>query len=188
MKKLWLNIIIILIGIMIPYNVYAKSTTEAIEGIDITKSGSLTLNYYYDDYNFDNTNVKIYYIASVTNDFQYQLTSDFSDYSVEINGITTDEEWNFLEQTLDAYIESDNIKASLSKVVIDNKILVKDLKPGLYFIKTDKIDTDNYTLLFDSLLISIPDLTDDGIWNYDVTINPKAEEYIPKYEQVKYTI
>lgn len=188
MKKIWLVIIAILIEIVIPYNVYAKSTTEATSKIDITKDGSLTLNYYYDNYNFDNTNVKIYYVASVTNDFQYQLAFDFSDYPIEINNIKTNEEWKILEQTLDAYIVADNINANLEEKVINNKMIVKNLKPGLYFVKTDKIDTDDYMLLFDSFLISIPDLNEFGSWHYDAIVNPKVLEYTPKYEQVKYMV
>ena len=59
MKKTLLNIVIILICTIIPYDVQALSTTMAKEEIDINREVSLTLNYTYGDYNFDNTNVKI---------------------------------------------------------------------------------------------------------------------------------
>lgn len=187
MKKILINITIIIMSIIIPSNVYALATTTATEPIDTTKNGHLTLKYSYDDYNFDDTTVSIYYIASVTSDFQYQLSSTYANYSIEVNGIKTNQDWNSLEQTLNAYIEADSIKATLSKVITNNTIKLENLKPGLYFIKTNKIDTKDYTLLFDEFLISIPNLNEDGTWNYNVTVNPKAEEYTPKYEKIKYT-
>lgn len=187
MKKFLKNIIIIIMSLIVPINVYALSTADAKEGIDLNKDCNLTLNYYYDDYAFDNTNVEIYYIASVTSDFRYQLSSNFSNYPIKINGIKTENEWTSLEKTLEAYIIADNIKETFKETIEDNTITLKNITPGLYYIKTDKIDTKDYTLLFDNYLISVPDLNEDGSWNYDVSVYPKAEEYIRKYEKITYT-
>lgn len=188
MKK-FLNIItIILISLLIPFNVYAISTTEAKEKIDLNKECSLTLNYYYDDYTFDDINVEIYYIASVTSDFRYQLSSNFLEYPIKINGIKTESEWTVLEETLNAYIEADDINPTFSRKIENNVVKLTKLKAGLYFIKADIINTKDYTLKFDSFLISVPNLNEDGSWNYELDINPKAEEYIKKYEKVNYTV
>ncbi len=188
MKKLLINIIFIFITFIIPSNIYAISTKDAKELIDINKLGSLTINYSYDNYHFDKTNVSIYYIASVTTDFKYQLSSDFMNYPVKINGINSDEEWNILKQTLNSYIEVDNINETIKESIKANTVLIKNLKPGLYLVKTNKINTDNYQLLFDSFLISIPNLEENGQWNYDVTVYPKAKSYLPKYEEITYTV
>lgn len=187
MKKT-ITSILIFISLIIPYNIYALSTTEANEKIDINKDCSLILNYYYDNNDFDNTKVKIYHIADVTSDFQYQLSSDFSNYPIKINGLKANAEWQSIEQTLNAYIEADHINEKLLYSIKDDKVIVSDLKPGLYFIKTDKINTEDYTLLFDSFLISVPELISDGTWNYDVNTYPKAEEYFPKYDEITYTV
>ena len=188
MKKFLSIITIILMSLIIPSNVYAISTIDAKEEIDLTEDCNLTLNYYYDDYKFNETNVEIYYIASVTNDFRYNLSSDFLNYPIKINGIITDDEWTTLEQTLNAYIEADSINPIISTKIDENTITLTNLTPGLYFIKTDKIDTKDYTLIFDEFLISIPALNENGTWNYNVEVFPKAEEYIPKYEKIDYTV
>ena len=188
MKKFLSIITIILMSLIIPSNVYAISTIDAKEEIDLTEDCNLTLNYYYDDYKFNETNVEIYYIASVTNDFRYNLSSDFLSYPIKINGIITDDEWTTLEQTLNAYIEADSINPIISTKIDENTITLTNLTPGLYFIKTDKIDTEDYTLIFDEFLISIPALNENGTWNYNVEVFPKAEEYIPKYEKIDYTV
>lgn len=172
----------------IPCNVYALSTTEAVEKIDVMRNCSLTLYYDKLDYKLDNINIKIYDIASVLENFSYQLSSNFSNYPIVINGIKTDYLWNVLEDTLNSYILADNIKETFSYSIKDYVLEISDLHPGLYFVKTEQIDTDNYKLLFDSFLISVPNLEEDGTWNYDVSVYPKVEEYIPNYQKINYTV
>lgn len=187
MKKIIISILMF-ISLMIPYNVYALSTTDAKEKIDVDKNSSLTINYLYDDYNFDNVEVKIYHVATITSNFQYNLSSNFEVYPIEINGLKNDSEWNSIEQTLNAYIEADSISEFTTQKIENNTIILSNLKAGLYFVKTEKIDTKDYTLIFDNFLISVPDLQEDGTWNYDVSVFPKAETYIQKYEKITYTV
>ncbi len=188
MKKILIIIMMFFIGVIIPIKIFSLSTVDAQEKIDVNRGCNLTLNYYYEDYNINNINVKIYYVASVTEDFQYQLSSNFSKYSVKINGLTTEQEWQILKQTLNSYIEADQILETESTLIKDNKVSKFNLKPGLYLIKTEKIENEEYILSFDSFLINVPFLNDDGIWNYDINVYPKAEEYIPKYEDVTYKV
>jgi len=187
MRKL-IYVMFIFISLIIPNNIYAISTDKAKEIIDLDKLSSLTLNYNYGDYNFDNTKVKIYYIASINEEYKYQLSTDFSNYQLKMNNIKSTYEWDLLEQTINAYIEADKIKEMISMSIFDNTVIINDLEPGLYFVKTNKIDTLDYTLQFDSFLINIPDLLEDGTWNYDVYVYPKAEEYIKKYDDITYTV
>lgn len=187
MKKIILNMLI-LVSLIIPLDVFAKMTSDCKELIDINRLTNLTLNYSYDDYNFDDVSVKLYYIASINKDFDYQLESEFKDYSIIINGIKTHEEWDILKQTLESYIKADNIKELESYSIKDNKVEIENLKAGLYFIETEKIDKEDYTLLFDSFLLNMPDLNEDGYWNYDVDVYPKAQSFTPKYEIVNYTV
>lgn len=188
MKNILIKIMLILMILIIPRRGYALATSDASCEIDLLKEGTLTLNYNYDDYNFDNTKVNIYYVASITFDFQYQLSSDFFNYPIKINKLKNEEEWTSLKQTIEAYIAADNISAFMFQSISNNKVIFSNLKPGLYFVKTEKINSDSYTLLFDSFLISVPNLDENGSWNYDVSVYPKALEYIPKYEKINYTV
>lgn len=188
MKRYLFSLICIGITFLSINNVFAISTTSAKEKIDISRKGSLTLNYNYDDYLFDNINVKIYKVASVTNDFQYQISPNFLEHPININGIIFKEEWNILENTLNSYIIADDIKEDSSHLVEDNTLRIENLEVGLYFIKTKTIDNKDYKLIFDDFLINIPNLDDDGYWDYDVNIYPKIEQYIPEYEKITYTV
>ena len=167
MKKILLNMLILLI-LIIPLGVCAKNTSDAKELIDINKFTNLTLNYNYDNYDFSDVNIKLYYIASITEDFGYQLETDFDGYGINANDIKTTEEWNILKQTLESYIKANNIKELQRYAINDNKVEIENLKVGLYFIETERINTEDYTLLFDSFLLNLPDLTEDGYWNYEV--------------------
>ena len=187
MKKILLNVSLIFL-VIFPFKVFALSTTEDKEKTDIYKNASLTLNYDYEDYIFDNTLVNIYYIAQFTSDYQYILSDEFLEYQIEFNGLHTEYDWEILEQTLNSYIETDNIKEKYSLLITNNKIQISDLKPGLYFIKTDKINNKDYLFLFNDFLLSVPYFNDNGLLDNQIVANVKTEIYTPKYENITYSV
>ena len=185
MKKIIIPVLLIYLSLFMPSEVFALSTTEAKEEIDINRKSSLTINYNND---LTDTEVKLYKIASVSKDFQYQLSTDFSVYPININGITSDLDWNILDNTINSYIVADGIEAFKTYFINDNFLKIENLEVGLYFVKMEKIDKDDYVLIFDNFLLSVPNLGEDGYWDYDVSIYPKVESYIPKYEKIDYTV
>lgn len=185
MKKVIIPVLLIYLSLFMPSEVFALSTTEAKEEIDINRKSSLTINYNND---LTDTEVKLYKIASVSKDFQYQLSTDFSVYPININGITSDLDWNILDNTINSYIVADGIEAFKTYFINDNFLKIENLEVGLYFVKMEKIDKDDYVLIFDNFLLSVPNLGEDGYWDYDISIYPKVESYIPKYEKIDYTV
>lgn len=183
MKRKLINISIILISLIIPSRVKAISTTESTKPIDTTIKSTITINYNYDDYNFDNKIVKIYHIANISSNFQYQLTQTFSNYSLNLNGIKTESEWDYLNQTINTYITENSINPNIKQNIKDNKIIIKSLTPGLYFIKTPKITTTNSIISIKNTLINVPSLSKDGTWNYSVEIFPKIKKEIINQEE-----
>lgn len=171
-------ILITLISMMIPINVNAISTDSAIEVIDLTKNSNITLNYNYDNMNLDNTGVKIYFIASITSDLKYQLNVNFLEVGEILEDIKNEDKWDYIKEKLNNYIISNNIEETNYMNIYNNKVIIKDLKPGLYFIKTDKVNNNESYLIFDNILINVPNLSIDGTWNYEIDIVPKIEEKI----------
>lgn len=168
---------------MIPTNVNAISTDSATEVIDLTKNSNITLNYNYDNMNLDNTGVKIYFIASITSDLKYQLNDNFLEVGEILEDIKNEDKWNYIKEKLNTYIISNNIKETNHMNIYNNKVIIKDLKPGLYFIKTDKVADNKSYLIFDNILINVPNLSIDGTWNYEIDIIPKIEEKIITNEE-----
>jgi len=186
MKKIILSILI-LISLILPIKIYSKNTVDALESIDTNKLNNITLNYSYDNQEINDVNVKIYFIASISNDFQYKVEDNFKDYNINFNEMKTNEDLNILKDTLESYIKADNIKETKKFNIKDNKVEIKDLKPGLYLIETDEINTEKYTLSFEPFLINLPDLN-DGYWNYNVNVYPKALASYPNYRTIEYTV
>jgi len=186
MRKIILNLFLVIVSI--PLIVCAKNTFDALEKIDTDKLTNLEINYNYDNYEFNDISVKIYYIASIDENFQYNLENDFKKYNINLNRMKTNDNFNVLKSTLESYIKADNIKELHEYFIKNNKINMNDLKAGLYLIETEKIIEENYTLLFDSFLLNIPDLNELGYWNYDVKVFPKAKTFTPNYELINYTV
>lgn len=186
MKKIILSTLI-LISLILPIKIYSKNTSDAKELIDTNKLNNITLNYSYDNQEINDVNVKIYFIASISNDFQYKVEDNFKDYNINFNEMKTNEDLNILKDTLESYIKADNIKETENFNIKDNKVEIKNLKAGLYLIETDEINTEKYTLSFEPFLINLPDLN-DGYWNYDVNVYPKALASYPNYRTIEYTV
>lgn len=187
MKKILKTINLLLLMLILPLNVLGLSTTDSIEQIDITKENNLTINYNYNDYNFDNTKVNVYSVASISSDYQYELSNSFSKYPLKINGLKIDD-WQIFEDTLISYISADNIDEDYSLEIKNNSIKLTNLKSGLYFVETEKIDNETYTLEFDKFLINLPNLSEVGKWEYGVVANPKIIEHTKNYENITYTV
>lgn len=185
MKKIIFALLLLLI---LPFNILASNTAIAKEIIDQNKSSSLSLNYKYDDIKINNVNVKIYKVADMGTNFRYTLTSDFSSYPITINGIDNKDDWNTISNTLCSYVYSDKINYTKSNIINNNKVKFNNLTPGLYLVITDVIDEKKFILEFDSFLINLPSVNENGILNYDVTAQPKPSYYEPKYEDVSYSV
>ena len=188
MLKSWLKLIFIIMIIFSGIKVDALLTSDADELIDVNKKVSIKLNYHYDDLEFDNVLVKGYYIASLSSDLQYELMEQYTNYKIAVNGLKTQLEWDMLRDTLISCIKIDEIKEDFNGVILDNIFSLINLPVGLYLIETAVIVDDNYTLKFSPFLINLPELMEDGNWNYDVFVYPKAFSYVPKYEDITYIL
>ena len=79
---------------LMPYQVMAASTSDAVEPIMPEKECSLTISYCCGETAFSGVEVKLYRIAEVSADFQYTLTQPFEASGLILNGIQTVGEWN----------------------------------------------------------------------------------------------
>ena len=189
MKKIIIKSIIVIASIFISLSsVQAFSTEIANEPVDINKKSKLTLEYNYGEYLFDEIDIEVHKIATMNESFLYTLTSEFEGYSIKLNGIKTNDEWLVLKNTLESYIIADEITPLSINKVYNNKIELSDLEPGLYLIKTKTIEEEKYILKFDTVLINVPELKEDGTWNYEIVAKPKASEFTPIYEEVTYKV
>ena len=174
---------------MLPCTAYAASTADAKEPIETTKDCSMTLSYVHNQTVFPNLKVQVYHIATVSSDFQYTLTADFASTNLTVNGVSSTNEWDAMRTTLESYVIANGLSADYEYRTDSNgSVKLENLTPGLYFIMPIQFANDGAYYYFDSALVALPGLGNDGKWQYDISVKPKPEIDIPTGDDEEYKV
>ncbi len=189
MKKKTYMLILIIALLFIPYNIYAASTTQAKEPISTTEKCSLQLSYTSAETTFSNLDVKLYRVASVSADFQYSLLDQFASTKLVLNGIQSQSEWNTVRFTLESFIMANEITYDATLLTDDQGVVsFSELPVGLYFVPAQTATLNGFRYYFQSALISLPGLLDDGTWDYSVLASPKPDVRPPSSDDLEYKV
>ncbi|MBE6714006.1 MAG: Cna B-type domain-containing protein [Ruminococcaceae bacterium] len=151
----------------------------AAEPIDTERLSSLSLQYKQGEKLYGGLEIKAYRIADVFDDGTYALCDDFSEYPVNIYGITTQTEWRRIASTLAAYAVADKIEPHFSAVTDEEgRVAFSGLVPGMYLTLSVRALGDEGIAVFESFVTAVP-YPDESGHIYDVSAFPKCEEYIP---------
>ena len=165
---------------LMSYQVMAASTSDAVEPIIPENECSLTVSYCYGETAFSDIQVKLYRIAEVSADFRYTLIQPFEASGLILDGIRTADEWNVVRSTLEAHILAYNIAPEFTSVTnVDGQARFGSLRTGMYLAIVTQVEQDDLHYRFDSALIALPGLGQDGRWQYQVSVNAKAEVLPP---------
>ena len=158
------------------YQVMAASTSDAVEPIIPENECSLTVSYCCGGTAFSNIQVKLYRIAEVSADFRYTPVQPFEASGLSLDGIRTAGEWNVVRSTLEAHILAYSIAPDFTSVTNeDGQVRFESLKTGMYLAIVNQVEQDDLYYHFDSALIALPGLGQDGRWQYQVSVNAKGE-------------
>lgn len=167
---------LICLCLLLPCYAQAASTSDAVEWISTDRKCTLTLSYGYDGVSVSDLSVKLYKIADVSADFQYTLTAPFLPSGLILNGVQSNAEWNILRSTLESYILANRVAEDIAAATDQTgQICFEGLSPGLYLAVPGFVRTKHQRCLFDSSLISLPGLNEDGSWQYQVAVKAKPE-------------
>lgn len=177
MGKKRLAIIGLIVSLLLmPFGVYGMSTENAKEPILTDKKCSLELIYSGEEKIFPEEEVKLYKIADISEDFQYEALSEFSDCGLNLNGIESQGEWESICYTFENYIIAEKISPyAAEKTDVKGKAKFENLDCGLYLLMPFKASQNGSKYNFSSSLISLPHLDEAGKWVYDVLSKPKGE-------------
>ena len=165
---------------LLPYHVMAASTSDAVEPIIPENECSLTVSYCYGETAFSGIQVKLYRIAEVSADFRYTLAQNFAASGLILDGIRTTGEWDVVRSTLEAHILAYNIAPEFTSVTNeDGQVSFESLKTGMYLAIVNQVEQDDLHYQFDSALIALPGIEQDGRWQYQVSVNAKGEVLPP---------
>lgn len=149
--------------------------------LDPSQPASLTLHYRKDGTAFADLPVSIFRVAEASPDGTFELIAPFASYPVNIHGITAQEQWNHVAQTLCSYIVADQIKPDREgKTDANGTVCFAELKTGLYFVREVVADHTAGTYIFNQFMVYLPTPQADGTFGYDVEANPKCTSYVPK--------
>lgn len=161
---------------LMPYHVLAVSTSDAVEPIIPENECSLTVSYRHGETVFSDIRVKLYKIAEVSADFRYTLTQPFETSGLILNEIKTAGEWNVIQSTLEAHILAYDIDPEMTSVTNeDGQVRFEALSTGMYLAIVSEAEQDDLCCRFDSALVPLPGLGQDGRWQYQVSVNAKGE-------------
>ncbi len=169
--------------------VCAASTTNAAEQVELREDCTLDITYSSGKTVFSGRTVKLYHIANITSDAQYELCGAFADKPVTVTGTTSQTEWDDMTITLNSYILADGIEADMTqKTDGEGKVKFTGLTAGIYLISSIRTENAGKYYVFESFMAAVPTVGEDGRWMYDVSAKPKMSEKTPAKGEVAYTV
>jgi hypothetical protein len=153
---------------------------------DPNAEASLTLHYQKENQSFAGLSIGIYRVAEMCPDGTFELIEPFASYPINIHGITVQEQWHTVAQTLNAYNVANQVAPDLKKQTNEEGIVCfTDLKTGLYLVEEVVAESTSGTYVFNRFLVYVPTPQSDGTFEYHVVANPKCTAFIPK---TQYTV
>jgi len=160
---------------MMPCKAYAVFTSDAKEPISTEGACTLNLSYICNEAVVSDVPVKLFRVADVSASAQYSLTASFAASGLNLNGIRSSGEWDAIGSTLESCILANTTAADDSAVTDQNGCArFEPLKPGLYLFSAVRVVQNGWSYSFDSALISLPGLSEDGLGQYRITVTPKS--------------
>ena len=176
LKKILKTTILVIFSFICINHVFALPViTNDAPKIDENKDTSLTIELVdVEDNKLSNATFSVYKVASMNDTGIFNTEEKFiaSQVSYEYE---TQEEWDEVLKELLAYIEDNNISYDFTLTTNSNGIATKNnIEKGLYLIYFDSYIVGARTYNPQSILISIPNMTIQNEWEYEVKTYPKC--------------
>ena len=148
-------------------------TAFASGTIETGRIGSLSVYFGEDGIGFSAVAFSIYRVADISEDGTYTLSGDFKRYPVSLENLDSSG-WRALAQTLDAYAVRDKIAPIMTRQTgSDGYFRIPGLSTGLYLVVGGQYVDDGIVYTPEPMLVSIPGLSADGTWDYDMAVSCK---------------
>ena len=143
--------------------------------LDPSQKGSMTLHYEKNGVRFAGLTLSVYRVAQINEDGSFDLVEPYNDYPVKIHGITTQQEWRDVTQTLTGYIAADQIQPDHILTTDENGTAVlAEVRSGMYLIRGVTAEHESVLYQFEDFLVVLPRQQEDGSYDYDVEAYPKS--------------
>ena len=176
LKKILKTTILVIFSFICINHVFALPViTNDAPKIDENKDTSLTIELVDVEGNkLSNATFSVYKVASMNDTGIFTTEEKFIGSQVSYE-YETQEEWDEVLKELLAYIEDNNISYDYTLTTNSNGIATKNnIEKGLYLIYFDSYIVGARTYNPQSILISIPNMTIQNEWEYEVKTYPKC--------------
>lgn len=144
--------------------------------IDTEAEASLTVVYQDSGRGVKEVQFDLYRIADVSETARYSLAGEFADYPVSLEDLDSSG-WRDLAQTLAGYAQRDQIVPDRTGNTDENgRLVFTDLTPGLFLVIGETSHQMDSTYIAESFICSLPGLTEEDDWEYDVEAAVKYEK------------
>lgn len=157
MKKRILRLLVLTVCIACALSAVG-TTAFAIDPIDLDADVSLTVALVKGETAVPNAPFSIYRVADTDIWAEFTASGDFSDYTGEINGFKTADEWDTAAAMLKSYAAKNSIVAlDKGKTDKDGRVCFsKDMKPGLYLVVCGEVTYKNNIYTAKPFLVCLP--------------------------------
>lgn len=168
-------------AVMLCFAMLCPLCSQAAAPLDPAAQASLTLHYQKDGVAFAGLQIGIYRVAEASSDGSFHLIAPFSSYPINIHGITTQEQWQSVAETLCAYTVADQVSPDHEKQTDEEgSVCFSNLETGLYFVREAVAENASGTYVFNQFMVYVPTPQSDGSYLYAVEAKPKCVSFVPK--------
>lgn len=158
---------------MLVFTLVAPTTVFAAGPIEPNRDATLTVTFKDGTTPIAGTNFDIYKVADTDEYAKMTLTSQFSSYPIETDGLDQ-KGWQELATTLNGYAKRDNLTVSKTAIIDGNGEFTVTLQPGLYLVVGERKTIGEYTYSPAPFMIFLPGSnTTDNTWDYNVAADVK---------------
>ena len=175
LKRFFKITILFIISFIFINHVFALPIiTNNVPKIDENKEASLTIEFIDVDNNpLPNASFSVYKVASIKDTGNFTTSSKFIDSSISYD-YEKQEEWDEELNNLLDYVKDKNVSYDFILTTDESGIATKsNIEKGLYLISSEPYVVGAKTYTPQSFLISVPNMTVQDEWEYDVKIYPK---------------
>lgn len=161
-------------------------STVGAEPVDSNSAASLTLEYQREGKCFQGIEIMTYRVADIIDVSRFKLSGSFSDYKINIEYIRSQTEWREITSTLVSYIIADKIEPSYIVMTDENGVAkFENISVGLYLTTAVRAEDDDGVTEFESFMTVVPNPTQSGGYEYDVTAYPKCQSFVPSPKEIE---
>ena len=161
---------------------------HAIDRVDLSKSVNLTIQFSHEGQPLHGAQLKIYKVAEMDEWGEFTFLDEFASYPVML---PVDTDWTALANTLDAYIQQDQLDPADAGITDENGMVKfpkkrMALTPGLYLITGSTLTYNGVCYTPAPTLVALPNRApEEHQWDYDVEAQVK---YTRRTAPADYTV